>query len=158
MTTPARGSSGSAVPNRGTARRISRTLVPCLALAGIALASPAWPQALDSEPRLPSHTVMEPEMDRLRADLVALREEMNRLRALHGGERRAALRTHLGRVREEMQRALAMEERMWQDLDRGRIGSDRDLRRLLRLVHEQVRMLVDMNDLLLEEVERNIAP
>ncbi len=97
-------------------------------------------------------------MDRLRADLVALREEMNRLRALHGGERRVALRTHLGRVREEMQRALAMEERMWQDLDRGRIGSDRDLRRLLRLVHEQVRMLVDMNDLLLEEVERNIAP
>lgn len=57
-----------------------------------------------------------------------------------------------------MQRALAMEERMWQDLDRGRIGSDRDLRRLLRLVHEQVRMLVDMNGLLLEEVERNIAP
>lgn len=97
-------------------------------------------------------------MDRLRADLIALREEMNRLRALHGGERRAALRTHLGRVRQEMQRALAMEERMWQDLDRGRIGSDRDLRRLLRLVHEQVRMLVDMNDLLLEEVERNIAP
>ncbi len=97
-------------------------------------------------------------MDRLRADLVALREEMDRLRALSGAERRTALKAHLARVRQEMERALAMNERMQQDFDRGRIGSDRELRRLLSLVHEQVRMLIDMNDLLLEEVERPVAP
>lgn len=125
-----------------------------LVVVGIALALPAWSQPVDGEPRLPSHTVMEHEMDRLRADLVALREEMHRLGALGAGERQAALKAHLRRVRQEMERAFAMEERMQQDFDRGRIGSDRDLRRLLPLVREQLRMLIDMSDLLLEEVER----
>lgn len=51
-------------------------------VAGILLIPPAWPQAVEHKPRFQSHTAMEHEMNRFRADLVALREAMNRSRAL----------------------------------------------------------------------------
>jgi len=125
-----------------------------LALAGIPLASPAWPQVIDHKPRLQSHSAMEHEMDRFRADLVALREAMNRFRELCRRERQAALKPHLKRVRDNMDRALAMEEQMQQDLNRGRMVSDSDLRHRIRLLGEQVRMLIEMNALALDEAER----
>lgn len=125
-----------------------------LVAAGIALAPPAWPQAVEHKPRFQSHTAMEHEMNRFRADLVALREAMNRFRELCRRERQAALKPHLERVRDNMDRALAMEEQMQQDLNRGRMVSDSDLRHRIRLLGEQVRMLIEMNALALDEAER----
>ena len=125
-----------------------------LVVASIPLAPPAWPQAVDHKPRLQSHSAMEHEMDRFRADLAALREAMNRFRELCRRERQAAIKPHLERVRENMDRALAMEEQMQQDLKRGRMVSDSDLRHRIRLLGEQVRMLIEMNALALEEAER----
>lgn len=93
-------------------------------------------------------------MDRFRADLVTLREAMNRFRVLCRRERQAALKPHLERVRDNMDRALAMEEQMQQDLNGGRMVSDSDLRHRIRLLGEQVRMLSEMNALALDEVER----
>lgn len=43
---------------------------------------------------------------------------------------------------------------MQQDLARGRMVSDSDLRHRIRLLGEQVRMLIEMNALALEEAER----
>jgi hypothetical protein len=125
-----------------------------LTVAGISLTLPAWPQAVEHKPRFQSHSAMEHEMDRFRADLVALREAMNRFRELCRRERQAALKPHLERVRDNMDRALAMEEQMQQDLNRGRMVSDSDLRHRIRLLGEQVRMLIEMNALALEEAER----
>lgn len=93
-------------------------------------------------------------MNRLRADIAALREAMNRVRGLCRRERKAALKVHLERVRDDMDRVLAMEERMQEDLARGRMVSDSDLRHRIRLLGEQVRKLIEMNTLALEEVER----
>lgn len=127
-----------------------------LVIGGIALAPPpAWSQAGENEPKVRSHTVMEHEMDRLRADLIVRREEMNRIRGLDGRERQSALKEHLERSRSDMKRALAMEEQMQQDLARGRMVSDLDLRRRLRLLGELVRMLIDMNAMLIEEVQQS---
>ncbi|WP_461568758.1 hypothetical protein [Thiobacillus sp.] len=125
-----------------------------LAVAGISLNLPAWPQAVDHKPRLQSHSAMEHEMDRFRADLAALHEAMNRFRELCRRERQAALKPHLERVRDNMERALAMEEQMQQDLNGGQMVSDSDLRHRIRLLGEQVRMLVEMNALALDEAER----
>lgn len=125
-----------------------------LAVASIPLAPPAWAQTVDHKPRLQSHSAMEHEMDRFRADLVTLREAMNRFRVLCRRERQAALKPHLERVRDNMDRALAMEEQMQQDLNGGRMVSDSDLRHRIRLLGEQVRMLSEMNALALDEVER----
>ncbi len=120
----------------------------------VALAPPIWPQAVEHKPRLQSYTAMEHEMNRFRADLVALREAMNRFRELCRRERQATLKPHLERVRDSMDRALAMEEQMQQYLARGRMVSDSDLRHRTRLLGEQVRMLIEMNALALEEAER----
>ncbi len=125
-----------------------------LTVAGISLASPAWPQAVEHKARFQSHSAMEHEMDRFRADLADLHEAMIRFRELCRRERQAALRPHLERVRDNMGRALAMEEQMQQDLNRGRMVSDSDLRHRIRLLGEQVRMLVEMNALALDEAER----
>lgn len=125
-----------------------------LTVAGTPLAPPAWAQAVEHKPRLQSHSAMEHEMSRFRADLDALREAMIRFRELCRRERQAALKPHLERVRDNMDRALAMEEQMRQDLDRGRMVSDSDLRHRIRLLGEQVRMLIEMNALALEEAER----
>lgn len=125
-----------------------------LTVAGIFLTPPAWPQAVEHKPRLQSHGAMEHEMDGFRADLAALREAMNRFRELCRRERQAALKPHLERVRDNMDRALAMEEQMQQDLNRGRMVSDSDLRHRIRLLGEQVRMLIEMNALALDEAER----
>lgn len=93
-------------------------------------------------------------MNRLRADIAALREAMNRVCGLCRRERQVALKAHLERVRGDMDRLLAMEERMQEDLDRGSMVSDSDLRHRIRLLGEQVRMLIEMNALALEEAER----
>lgn len=47
-----------------------------------------------------------------------------------------------------------MEEQMQQDLARGRMVSDSELRHRVRLLGEQVRMLIEMNALALDETER----
>lgn len=125
-----------------------------LAVAGMSPAPPAWAQAVEHKPRLQSHSAMEHEMDRFRTDLDALREAMNRFRELCRRERQAALKPHLDRVRDNMDRALAMEEQMQQDLNGGRMVSDSELRHRIRLLGEQVRMLSEMNALALEETER----
>lgn len=109
-----------------------------LTVAGISFTPPAWPQAVEHKPRLQSHSAMEHEMDRFRADLAALREAMIRFRELCRRERQAALKPHLKRVRDNMDRALAMEEQMQQDLNRGRMVSDSELRHRIRLLGEQV--------------------
>ena len=93
-------------------------------------------------------------MNRFRADIAALREAMNRVRVLCRRERQVALKAHLERVRGDMDRMLAMEDRMQEDLARGRMVSDHELRRRIRLLGEQVRMLVEMNALALGEAER----
>ena len=70
---------------------------------------------------------------------------------------RTRRRSHAGspmRVRGDMDRLLAMEEWMQEDLDRGSMVSDHDLRHRIRLLGEQVRKLIEMNTLALEEVER----
>lgn len=124
-----------------------------LTAAGISLTPLAWPQAVEHKPRLQSRNAMEREMDHFRADLVALREA-NRFRELCRRERQAAHKPNLERVRDTMDRAPAMEEQMQQDLNRGRMVSDSDLRHRIRLLGEQVRILVEMNALALEEAER----
>ncbi len=94
-------------------------------------------------------------MNRLRADIAALREAMNRVRGLCRGERQTALKAHhLARVRGDMDRLLTMEERMQNALTRGRMVSDHELRRGIRLLGELVRMLIEMNALALDETER----
>ncbi len=148
-------------PRNGIASGRRRTLAGwgkaaglALAVAGISHNPPAWPQAVDHKPRLQSHSAMEHEMDRFRADIVALREAMYRFRELCRRERQASLKPYLERVRDNMDRALAMEEQMQQDLNRGRMVSDSDLQHRIRLLGEQVRMLIEMNALALDEVER----
>ena len=127
-----------------------------LVIGGVSLAlPPVWSQADEDNPKSRSHTVMQHQMDRLRADLIARRDEMNRIRGIDGRERQAALEAHLDQMRRDMEQALAMEERMQLDLDRGRMVSDRDLRHRVQLLGELVRMLIDMNAVVLEEVQRS---
>lgn len=134
---------------------IGRAAVSGLVLAvGISLAPPATPQTVEHKPRMPSHTAMEHEMNRLRTDIAALREAMKRVRTLCRAERQAALKPHLQRVRGDMDRMLAMEERMQADVARGRMVSDHELRSRIQILGGSVRMLIEMNALALDEAER----
>jgi len=73
----------------------------------------------------------------------AMEHGMNRFRELCRRERQAALKPYLERVRDNRDRALAMEEQMQQDIGHDRMVSDSDLRHRIRLPEEQVRMLFE---------------
>ncbi len=98
-----------------------------LTAAGISLTPPAWPQAVEHKPRFQSHSAMEHEMDRFRADLVVLREAMNRFRELCRRERQAALKPHLERVRDNMERGArgSRAARLFQSMNRVTLDGER---------------------------------
>lgn len=135
-------------PSAARTKALATGVVAAILLAGSGAGSAlAASHHTGSAPgsRLGSTTAMAKEMQALREDIQRLKSQMERIsQSSSPSERQQLTDEHLVDLRRAMMKLQAMEPQMIDDVNKGRIVSDGDLRNRQQLLAEQTTMLLEM--------------
>lgn len=137
---------------RGRAWVLGAAAATTLSVAGFGAltAGPALADMHQSTPpqgTAPLHptTLMTREMHALRVDVQRMHEQMERIeRTADPAQRRQLMQDHLASMKQTLSKLHAMELRMVDDVNKGRVVSDADLANRQRLLAAQTAMLLEM--------------